>query len=193
MKKYLFFDTETTGLPKNYNLPPSCVDNWPRLVQLAWIINDENGEEILKKDYIIKPEGFSIPEEVSKIHKITTEKAMSEGEELKKVLKVFASHIVKCDLLVGHNILFDERIVESEMIRNKIPVSFNYANIFCTMKNTTEFCRIKGQYGYKWPNLQELHQNLFNYNFEDAHNAFSDVSATSKCFWELKKLGIINV
>ncbi len=32
---YLIFDTETTGLPKNYNAPLTDADNWPRLVQLA--------------------------------------------------------------------------------------------------------------------------------------------------------------
>ena len=35
MKNYLFFDTETTGLPRNYKAPSSDTRNWPRLVQLA--------------------------------------------------------------------------------------------------------------------------------------------------------------
>jgi hypothetical protein len=34
---YLFFDTETTGLPKNYKAPVTDLNNWPRLVQLAWL------------------------------------------------------------------------------------------------------------------------------------------------------------
>ena len=37
---YLIFDTETTGLPKNYNAPITDTDNWPRLVQLAWQLHD---------------------------------------------------------------------------------------------------------------------------------------------------------
>ena len=41
-KTILFFDTETTGLPKKYDAPASNVDNWPRLIQLSWIICDEN-------------------------------------------------------------------------------------------------------------------------------------------------------
>lgn len=36
--KYLFIDTETTGLPKEYDAPYTDIDNWPRLVQLAWIV-----------------------------------------------------------------------------------------------------------------------------------------------------------
>lgn len=32
---YLFFDTETTGIPRNYKVPASGHRNWPRLVQIA--------------------------------------------------------------------------------------------------------------------------------------------------------------
>ena len=38
-----FFDTETTGLPQRWNAPVTDVDNWPRLVQLAWIMCDDKG------------------------------------------------------------------------------------------------------------------------------------------------------
>ena len=37
---YLFFDTETTGLPLRWNAPITDIANWPRLVQLAWIVYD---------------------------------------------------------------------------------------------------------------------------------------------------------
>ena len=53
---YLFFDTETTGIPKNYKAPVSDLENWPRLVQLAWLVTDNNGDEIKAAEYIIKPD-----------------------------------------------------------------------------------------------------------------------------------------
>jgi len=31
-KMYLFFDTETTGLPRNWKAPVTDLDNWPRMV-----------------------------------------------------------------------------------------------------------------------------------------------------------------
>jgi len=37
---FLIFDTETTGLPKNFNAPITDVDNWPRCVQIAWQLHD---------------------------------------------------------------------------------------------------------------------------------------------------------
>lgn len=74
--KYIFFDTETTGVPKNYKAPSSNTDNWPRLVQLAWILTDDHGETINSGNLIVKPNGFTIPTEASRIHGITTEKAL---------------------------------------------------------------------------------------------------------------------
>ncbi len=38
MTNYLFFDTETTGVPRNYKAPSSDTRNWPRLVQLACVL-----------------------------------------------------------------------------------------------------------------------------------------------------------
>jgi len=55
----------------------------------------------------------------------------------------------------------------------------------------TDYVGIEGYYGYKWPKLSELHYHLFGEDFEGAHNSKNDVAATSKCFFELKKRGVI--
>ena len=83
---YLFFDTETTGLPINWNAPISDFSNWPRIVQIAWAHYDENGKEIKSKSYIIKPENFFIPIESARVHGITTEIANEKGVAIKAVL-----------------------------------------------------------------------------------------------------------
>ena len=76
---YLTFDTETTGLPKNYSAPISETDNWPRMVQIAWQINDKSGNLISSESHIIKPRDFTIPFNAEKIHGISTEKAIEKG------------------------------------------------------------------------------------------------------------------
>ena len=86
---YIIFDTETTGLPKNWNLPYTDTDNWPRAVQIAWQLHDEMGELIEAKDFLIRPEGFDIPFDAEKIHGISTELAMLGGESLETVLQLF--------------------------------------------------------------------------------------------------------
>ena len=59
--KYLFFDTETTGVPRNYKAPSSDTRNWPRLVQLAWILTEADGRRIHQSNLIVNPDGFVIP------------------------------------------------------------------------------------------------------------------------------------
>lgn len=188
---YLFFDTETTGLPLNWKAPVEDTDNWPRMVQIAWMLYDRDGSEIESKDYIIKPENYTIPAEVSSIHGITTERAIKEGKNLEDVLNIFQNLTNEARFLVAHNMSFDEKIIGAELLRKNMKNSLDMREKICTMKQTADFCCIKGRYGNKWPKLSELHSKLFQSDFEDAHNAAVDIKITAKCFWELKKREVL--
>ncbi|TCN62738.1 3'-5' exonuclease [Acetobacteroides hydrogenigenes] len=188
---YLFFDTETTGLPRNWKAPVTDLNNWPRLVQLAFLLYDKAGNKIEGGDFIIKPEGFTIPVDASSIHRITTERALREGQPLSSVLLTFQDLISQSEVLVAHNMSFDEKIVGAEFLRAGMHNSIPAKHKICTMQSTTNFCAINGPYGYKWPKLSELHYKLFRTEFEEAHNAAADINATAKCFWELKRIGKI--
>lgn len=192
VNRYLFFDTETTGLPKNYNAPITDLNNWPRLVQLSWILSDSDGKELRVKDFVIKPDGFTIPAESTMVHGISTEIAQREGTLLSNVLSEFIADLKSADNIVGHNIDFDKKIMGAEFIRAGLDETMLSKSTTCTMKSSTDYCKIPGKYGYKWPTLQELHNKLFGEDFEDAHNSLNDIKATKKCFFELKKKGIIN-
>ena len=76
---YIIFDTETTGLPKNFKAPITDTDNWPRCIQIAWQLHDEWGTLIESKDYLVKPDGFNIPYDAEQIHGISTELAEEQG------------------------------------------------------------------------------------------------------------------
>lgn len=188
---YLFFDTETTGLPRNWKAPITDVNNWPRMVQLAYLTYDNNGLLMSSGDFIIKPNGFTIPLEASKVHGITTERALREGQPLKHILQEFGLLVSEASYLVAHNMSFDEKIVGAELIRSDMAAIFASKKKICTKERSTNFCAIDGPYGYKWPKLSELYYKLFRTHFEEAHNAAADIQATAKCFWELKRIGRI--
>ena len=188
---YLFFDTETTGLPPDWNAPLTEFDNWPRLVQLGYILHDREGNRLIEESFIVKPVGFTIPSKASDIHGITTKIANRDGVDLPIVLEKFRANVEKATTLVAHNMGFDEKIVDSEFLRAGHREITSGKQKICTMKSSTEFCAISVPYGHKWPRLIELHQKLFLEVFDKAHNAAADVSATAKCFWELKRLGVI--
>ena len=190
---YLVFDTETTGLPLNYRAPLKDFNNWPRMVQIAWQIHDIKGDLIEVKNYIIKPEGFSIPYNSEKIHGISTELAHKKGLPLKEVLSLFTEALNRTQFIIGHNISFDNNIVGCEFLRSEMANVLENKTSIDTKEESTEFCQLPGGRGgkYKWPNLSELYNKLFGESFAEAHNASADVEATTRCFLELIRLSVI--
>lgn len=190
---YIIFDTETTGLPRNYDAPMEDLDNWPRLVQLAWQLHDAKGNLISNNNFIVKPEGFTIPYNAEKVHGISTERAIKEGHALNKVLQVFHEDVAKAKYLVGHNIGFDINVVGAEFLRKEIPMQLREMAELDTKDLATDFCAIPGGKGgkFKWPTLTELHHKLFGNGFADAHDAAYDVDATAKCFFGLIEQQVI--
>ena len=188
---YLFFDTETTGLPANYQAPASDFNNWPRLVQVAWILTEGDAIQLEAAEYIIKPDGFTIPLDAAKIHGITTEKALAQGADLGAILQELKDKIEFATVLVAHNMQFDEKILGAEFLRRGFPNSIETKPRICTMRSSTDYCQIPGPYGYKWPSLQALHRKLFKKPIPSAHTALADTRACAACFFELKSLGIL--
>ncbi|MBO5405472.1 MAG: leucine-rich repeat protein [Paludibacteraceae bacterium] len=192
---YIFFDTECNGLPRNKNLSISATSNWPRMIQLAWLVTDEQGSILKSQSHIICPQGFIITDEVEELTGITTSRAKSEGNNLRTVLNEFMDDLVDAELVIGHNIDFDKHVLGCELYREGLDYDalFNKESV-CTMQRSTNFCAIPNPNsyygGYKWPKLEELYQKLFNTTLSNAHDALSDVEATRKCYFELKKQGI---
>jgi len=187
---YLIFDTETTGLPRNWSAPISDTDNWPRCVQIAWQLHDEMGNLIEHQDYLINPEGFNIPFDAEKIHGISTELAQEQGVSLKEVLDKFNIALGKSKFIVGQNLGFDINIMGCEFYRMGIDSPMNEKPVLDTCTEVTaELLKLPGGRGgkFKLPTLTELHEYLFNQKFNEAHNATADVEATTRCFLELIK------
>ncbi|MDP3395190.1 MAG: 3'-5' exonuclease [Methanoregula sp.] len=192
---HLFFDLETTGLPKSWNASLTDIDNWPRVVQVAWAVYSPEGKRKSKKNFIVYPEGFEISDESASIHRITTEKAKQEGVALTKVLREFNKGLVKASTVISHNTDFDVSSLNAEFARSNIKTNLLEKNRFCTMKTEEiiTFCNIPNpRYGgCKWPSLAELHTTLFDTMFEDSHNAGADMEACARCYFELRKRGVI--
>ena len=102
---YLIFDTETTGLPRNWSAPITDTDNWPRCIQIAWQLHDAMGNLIEREDYLVKPEGFNIPYDAERIHGISTELAEEQGIDLKDVLEKFNNALSKAKFIVAIGVL----------------------------------------------------------------------------------------
>jgi len=186
----LFFDTETTGIPRNYKAPVTDLENWPRMVQLGFIVYSEEG--VSRCEFIVRPDNFVISEQVSKIHGVTQEKALTDGIELPKVLEYFQLAMQGIGLLVGHNLSYDLNVLGAEYIRATGSNPLEGKQTYDTMLKSTDLCKLPGgRMGYKWPKLHELYFHLFHEPLAQTHTALDDIENTAKCYFEMQRLGIM--
>lgn len=188
LSNYLFFDCETTGLPQVRFFSPEVADLWPRLVQIAWARFDARGNIEDSRCHIVRPEGFRVPDDAARIHGISHARACREGRDLAEVIdELLEAAGQPATVLVGHNLEYDRGVVGSELVRLRRPLAFLDTPGICTMKGTTDLCRLPrlGGYGYKWPTLEELHAFVFGRSYEGAHDAARDLEACARCFFTL--------
>lgn len=211
-KIVMVFDTETSGLPLKRPgsrfSPYNDIDlyNNCRLVQFSGIIYDFNMNETLTEfDYTIKPDGFTINN--SNIHGITMDIANKNGiginKLFEKIIELFQKHNIS--KLVGHNVIFDINVIKSEMFRymkkNQLvnfPILRKIEKLpyFCTMKSTTEICKLPNKNfpdKYKYPKLEELYHYIFGKKPENLHNSMNDAIYTLECLIELDNYELIRL
>ena len=130
---FLVFDVETTGLPKVRGAKLEDLNNWPRVVQISWLLLDADLKEVNSETYYIKQEQ-SIPIEAIKIHKIDDSIIAEKGEEPRIVFENLLRDLKRTSYIVAHNIDFDAPIIEAEFLRLGIKKPFKSLKKLCTMK-----------------------------------------------------------
>jgi len=185
----LVFDTETSDLPRDWRRPASDVENWPHLVQIAWIVCDLRFKVKRSFSTLIRPEGWEIAPGARRVHGISTKKALKRGVPVATVLPAFDVELEAAGLIVAHNLEFDQTIMTAEFIRAGLPQHFDEVKGFCTMRGTTEYCHLTPKkYGeYKWPKLSELHAICTGKPHSGAHDAMGDAEAVVRCLRALQK------
>jgi DNA polymerase III epsilon subunit-like protein len=146
---------------------------------------------VAEHDFIIKPDSYKIPKTASAIHGITTERAQKEGISLVLVLTQFQKSLENCSYIVGHNIDFDLNVIAAEFYRTGMSLPRSTPKKKCTMKSSARLCNLKRGMGYKNPTLAELHHILFGLPVSDSHTALNDARACMRCFFELRRRGIL--
>lgn len=162
-------------------------------MQLAWAAFDARGRKTAARTFVIRPDGFKIPKDAEKIHGISTAIAKRTGVPIARGLDAFVKVLSKASVVVAHNLEFDANVLGAEFYRRGIREPFRLKIRVCTMKDATEYCGLRRHYRPKWPKLAELHLKLFGIYVKETHDAAADVAICSKCFFELKRLGVIRV
>nr|WP_245402575.1 3'-5' exonuclease [Pontibacter sp. E15-1] len=186
----MFIDTETTGIPQNWNAPYADNTNWPCSVQVAWAIYTREGKEVKAVNYYVRDEDFEISPVSLKIHGITQEFIQERGVQREEALLQLTADLQEYQpLVVAHFMQLDYHMVGVGYHRAGMPNPLLGLPLFCTMLASTDFLLRPHQ---RFLRLGEMYERLFGEPFENQHNALFDAKATARCFFELVRLGDIN-
>lgn len=194
----LFYDTETQGLPL-FN-EPSEDPRQPHIVQIgACLVDLDSRKTISAIDLIVKPEGWSIPTDVSAIHGITTDHAMAVGIPETIAMSALVSMWLRANVRIGHNELFDARIIRIALKRNEHTVDeafqkeWKNGNAECTARLSTPILKLPptekmkaaGRFHHKTPNLGEAYKHFTGKELIGAHSAMVDVQACMSVYFSI--------
>jgi len=201
---FLIFDTVTTVMLSEYNDEVRDYMDFPRIIELSFLLVNENGDIIKEYSNLIIPDGWEIPNEKSWIDNgYSNKNSIKNGVEMLDVLIQFINALAEADYIVAHNLDFDYGALISEFLRCKrylnytfiyeILISFEHKSI-CTMQQSTEYCKIQkiNMIDYEYPKLQELYFKLFEKKYDTKHSLLEEVHIIKECFFRLKELKVIN-
>lgn len=191
---YLFLDTETTGFPCDAKAAGDPTN--AQICQIGAVLMANNRRVVGEINFLIKPNGWFIPDRVREIHGISNEMCEQYGVPLEHAMVMFQHLVRQAQLTVAHNHPFDKRMVcmAYEQL-GQAPVPFKDIASYCTMEATTEFCKLpkaRGS-GYKWPKLTEVYQIAFGKVLDCAHDAMADVRGCAEVYWwwqDRQKFGV---
>lgn len=200
--KILVFDTETTGLPEK-DASIYDFDKWPHIIQISAILYDlSSNKTVIYDNYIKIDNSIDIPLQSFEKHHLTHEFLNKNGIHIIPALREFNNLLSKCDIVIGHNIAFDKKIVFVECLRHKVRQYFTQFNgrkqirkpEYCTMKKSTNVCKLSaiskrtGKSFRKTPSLLELYMFLFPESEipKDLHNSLVDILITFRCYMKLE-------
>jgi DNA polymerase-3 subunit epsilon len=195
----MVFDTETsdkTDFSAPYNDPKQ-----PNLVQLGYKVFTGKRDVIFEVGHLVDTTIFAewrgINPDAQAVHGISQESLEMYGLSTDMTAQQFNIWAEKCCLFIAHNISFDQMVMQCFAYRSGYsPDIFSTGDVYCTMKSTTNICKIpspKG-YGLKWPKLDEAYKHFVDLKgFKTAHNALSDVNACAEIFWALVDAELVRI
>jgi len=186
----LFIDIKTSDMPKRWNAPTTKVEEWPYILQIAWVVCRKSGEEVTRKDFYMKHEDIPIEDIASRLQGVTPENLKEKGEERRIVLYTLSADLqLYKPLIVAHFLEFDKRMLEVGFSREEIVRNFDDLPKFCTMLQTRKRADLLGSATYL--RLSELYETLLGKPMSNPHNAAAEAEATKDCFFALVARGKI--
>lgn len=194
----IFYDCETSGLPLFDQ--PSEHPGQPHIVQLAAALVDlDTRETVASLDVVVRPDGWTIPDEVAAVHGITTEHAAAVGIPEFLALSLFLE-LWGGRTRIGHNEPFDARIIriaqhragelESDLDRWKAGTAECTARLATPIVKRPPTAKMLavGRKHYKTASLGEAVQFFTGKPLENAHSAMADVLGCMDVYFAIQDM-----
>jgi DNA polymerase-3 subunit epsilon len=201
MSLILYYDTETQDM-LNFK-ERSAHESQPHIVQIAGLLYcDELKRVVNSIDLTVMADGWEIPEDVSKIHGITTELSQKIGVEEEWALQCFLLLVSKADAIKAHNKNFDYRVVRTSCMRHSSENNVEKwaeQNHQCTLEATREYLkpinaeRLEEGFDKISASLGSIYEHLFDKPLENAHTAMADAVACMEVDLELQARKQLNL
>lgn len=199
MSIVLIFDVETTGLLPN-KMQDAKPEELPNIIQLSFALYDTDKQSMIEtyNAYIKLSSEIVIKPVITQLTGITREQLDLEGIDMNDAIKEFYRVYQMADIIVGHNIQFDIKMLlledrsndcQIQGIFNPDVLEQNNKKIYCTMQSGIKLCKLerinsRGVY-LKNPKLSELYEHLFCRVPNNLHNSMIDVVACLRCFLKM--------
>lgn len=178
--KIIIFDTETSGLPIKNDFSKI------RMLELGYLVLTEDFEIVKERNYINYLH-LEVPEIITQLTGITSEKLIEEGVMLNKIFLNLLEDVKEADVLIAHNNRFDlgvlrqefknigaEKVFEEKIYRK---INLDSVQIF------KEYIDKKDIENYK---LQTIYKYYEKDDYIQTHRALDDCFMLNKCFKHIK-------
>lgn len=169
-------------------------------MDIAALLYDEQGNQVDSFEAVIRPDGWTIPDEAAAIHGITNEMAMDMGIPEAEALEGFLAIHECAGLRVAHNLPFDDRILRIALVRYRGEEAANQFRAgagYCTCSNSTRIVQCpptakmiaagRGKQ-FKQPNLAEAYRFFTGEELTGAHRAKADAEGCARVYFALQAL-----
>lgn len=182
---YLIIDTENSGL---FDFKKPADDPCqPRLAHLAMIFADANAQPERELDFFIRPDGWEMTAEATKVNNLTTEFLLERGVPVEVALEAYRQAILEERIVVAYNAQFDCKQIRGEFRRLGLPDLFEQTRNVCCMRGSMgTVAKQNGKGGF--PSLADACAH-FGIVQESAHNAVADARACLQVFQQLLAIG----
>jgi DNA polymerase-3 subunit epsilon len=167
--RWMFLDTETTGLPPDYRNP---LRKDPRVVQIGYAIID-NMKVVKVFNKLVDPGAdIEIDPDAAAITGIDRQKLIaSKAENFISVIEEMKKDIESCSVIMAYNIAFDKPVVERE---------FKIANTTLPQKSWLDpMIWVKKHLALPSHTLKKVAEH-YQVSLDNAHDAGADSEAAAK-------------